>query len=238
MPPAFADVSIANDQKYRGEDGLFHIVGEIQNDTEIPINQIDVEAILYDIDGNTIVTKQTSSLVNTIMPGMKGPFNLLVDNYEGEKVHAYHLDVNYKVSAPKSQVIDIISSELTRDNHGNLLITGTVANKGEITANTVSMVATLYDRQGNVAAVSKIHHEPDYLEADGEAFFIVPIPDKVQAIEIVDYSLVAESEEYAAVPEFTIGTMVLLAGSVSAYIGISRYSGRVITNLISATGSK
>ena len=51
------------------------------------------------------------------------------------------------------------------------MITGTIANKGEITANTVIVVATLYDKTGNVAGVSKTHVEPDYLRANDESFF-------------------------------------------------------------------
>ena len=100
------------------------------------------------------------------------------------------------------------------------------------------MIATLYDKEGNVAAVSRVHPEPDYLRADDNAFFLVAIPDKIQTSSVNDYTLIAESEEYAAVPEFPVGTLVLLAGTLSAYIGITRYSGRIITNLISATNLK
>ena len=46
------------------------------------------------------------------------------------------------------------------------MITGTVANNGEIAANMVSVIATLYDKQGNVAAVSRVNPEPDYLRAE------------------------------------------------------------------------
>jgi len=42
--------------------------------------------------------------------------------------------------------------------------------------------------------------------------------------------LIAESEEYAAVPEFPVGRLVLLGGAFSAYIGVVRYSGNLITN--------
>ncbi len=233
-PLAFADVAILNDQKYRGDDGFFHIVGEVHNGIGAPIGQVVVDVTLYDGSGGVMATKQTGSLVNMVMPGMKGPFDLIVDGREGERIHSYDAQVSYRVAAPKSQVIDIVSSELSRDSHDNLLITGIVANRGEITANTVSVVATLYDGQGNVAAVSWIRPEPDYLRADGEAFFLVPIPDKEHAVGIDDYSLVAESEEYAAVPEFSAGAAVLLAGSVSAYIGVSRYSGSVIAGPASA----
>ncbi len=64
------------------------------------------------------------------------------------------------------------------------------------------------------------------------------MPDKNQISEVTDYTIVAESEEYAAVPEFPIGSLGLLIGSVSAYIGITRFSGRIITNVVSVTNPK
>ena len=84
----------------------------------------------------------------------------------------------------------------------------------------------------------QIHPEPDYLGSNEDTFFIVSVLDKNQILEISDYTVVAESEEYAAVPEFPLGSMVLLVVSVSAYIGVTRFSGRIITNLISATSPK
>ena len=172
------------------------------------------------------------------MPEMKGPFDFIFSDIKPEQIKSYSLDFAYMISEPKGQVIGITSSELTRDNHNNLIISGTVENNGELTANTVAVIATLYDRYGNVAAVSRIHPEPDYLSSEEDTFFVVSVLDKSQISEVTDYTVVAESEEYAAVPEFPFGSLVLLAGSVSAYIGITRYSNRIITNLISATRPK
>lgn len=238
VPFAFADVYIQNDQQYIGDDGSIHIVGEIVNNLEIPLNQIHVEIDLFDENQQLIQTKETNSLVNTIMPGMKGPFDLILTNAEARDTKSYSMKLNYQASPPKSQVIDITESELTRDNHNNLMITGTVVNNGEITANMVSVIATLYDKQGNVAAVSKVNPEPDYLRAEDSAFFLLSVPDKIQTEEIDDYTLIAESEEFAAVPEFPIGTVILLTLTLSAYIGITRYSGRIVTNLFSAANLK
>jgi len=235
IPLAFGEVFIQNDQQYTGDDDTLHIVGEIINNLEVPLNQINVHVTLLDEDGGLIATKETSSLVNIIMPGMKSPFDLVLTNNEAKKTKSYSLKLDYKVSTPKNQVIDITESELSRDNYNNLIITGTVTNRGDITANTVAVIATLYDKEGNVAAVSRVHPEPDYLRADDSAFFVVPISDKIQTSGINDYTLIAESEEYAAVPEFPVGTFVLLVGTLSAYIGITKYSGRIIPNLISAT---
>ncbi len=238
IPLAFGEVSIQNDQQYIGDDGALHIVGEIKNNLDAPINQINIHVALLDENNHQIATKETSSLVNIIMPGMKGPFDLVLTNDETKKTKSYSLKIDYKVSHPKNQVIDIIESELSRDNYNNLMITGTVTNKGDITANTVAVIATLYDKGGNVAAVSRVHPEPDYLRVEDNAFFVIAIPDKIQTSGINDYTLIAESEEYAAVPEFPVGALVLLVGALSVYIGITRYSGKITANLISATNLK
>ena len=237
-PLAFGDVFIQNDQQYVGDDDSLHIVGEIQNNLQVPLNQISIFVTLFDENTNIISTKETNSLVNTIMPGMKGPFDLVLTKGEAKNIKSYSLKLDYSISSPKNQVIEITESELSRDNYNNLMITGTVSNKGDITANTIAVIATLYDKKGNVAAVSRVHPEPDYLRAEDNAFFLVSIPDKVQTSGIDNFALIAESEEYAAVPEFPIGTLILLVVSLSTYIIITKFSGRIITNLISATNLK
>jgi len=234
---AWGEISIQNDQQFFSDDGSLHIVGEIKNNLNVPINQIKIDATLYS-NGILIDTIQISPMLNTVMPEMKNPFDIIITGYVAREIDEYSLSVSYKITEPKSQVIDITKSNFSRDNFDNLLITGTVANRGEITANTVVVVATLYDKNGNVAAVSKTHVEPDYLRANDESFFFVPVPDKMQSSYIVDYSLAAESEEYTAVPEFPFGSMLLLTTSVSAYVVLTRYSSKFIGNLVSAVNPK
>jgi hypothetical protein len=238
IPSAFAQVTIQNDQHYIGDDGSFHVVGEIQNNLESPLNQVSVFVTLYDEKNNVVMTKETRSLVNIIMPEMRGPFDFIFTDIKPQQIKSYSLDLDYSISEPKGQVISITSSEMSRDSHNNLIISGNVENNGETTANMVAVITTLYDKNGNVASVSRIHPEPDYLSSEDDTFFVVSVLDKKQISEVTDYTIVAESEEYAAVPEFPFGSLVLLATSVSAYIGITRYSNKIITNLISATNLK
>jgi len=237
-PFAFADVILQNDQSYIGDDGSFHVVGEIQNNLKSPLNQVNVSVTLYDSQGHVITSKETRTLVNTIMPTMKGPFDFIFTSINPEQVSSYSLDFDYSISEPKGQVIDVTSSELKKDSHNNLIISGVVENNGEITANTVAVITTLYDKEGNVVSVSRTHPEPDYLGSDDDVFFIVSMVDKNQIPQVADYSITAESEEYAAAPEFPIGSIILLAGSVSAYLVMTKYSGKIITNLISAANPK
>jgi len=234
---AWGEISIQNDQQFFGDDGSLHIVGEIKNNFDAPINQIKIDAALYS-NGILVDTLKTSPMLNTVMPEMKNPFDIVITGNAARDIDEYSLSVSYKITEPKSQVIDITTSDFSRDNFNNLMITGTVANKGEITANTIVVVATLYDKNGNVAGVSKTYVEPDYLRANDESFFFVPVPDKIQSIPIVDYSIAAESEEFTAVPEFPFGSMILLASSVSVYVALTRYSSKVIGNLVFAVNPK
>ena len=220
IPSAFAEVYIDNDHKYIGDDGTLHIVGEIVNETDKPINQVEITAIFYS-DGNSVYETNTENLTNMIMPGMNGVFDLMITEDIGH-VDYYILDVDFKITQPKEQVIEITSSEFTYGPVNSLAIQGTVANNGEITANMVKVIATLYDRDGNVVTVSEVRMKPDYLRANDESSFLIPILEKTQANEIVDYSLVAESEEYTAVPEFPLGSGVLLVASLSAYIALTK----------------
>ena len=47
VPSSWAEVYIDNDQQYVGNDGVIHVVGEIINESDYPINQIKVSAIFY-----------------------------------------------------------------------------------------------------------------------------------------------------------------------------------------------
>ena len=219
---AYADVVIENDQKYIDGDNLLHIVGEIVNYTDKPISQIEISATTFSSTNSKITTVNSNTPSHTIMPGMKTGFDILFSEKDPSIVSYYELNFNYKIASAKNQVIEITSSEISRDSLDNLAIVGSVTNQGEITANMINVVATLYDRDGNVITVSKTQTQPDFLKPGDENFFLVPIFDKKQASNVVDYTITAESDEYTVVPEFPLGSGILLAVSVSSYIFLTR----------------
>jgi hypothetical protein len=232
IQPAFGDIVIENDQTYIGNDGIMHIVGEIKNDSKSPVNKIKIIATIVDVNGKVLEKIDGKVLTNIIMPGMTGSFDIIVNEKKVDNILDYDLGVEYKLAAPKSQVIEIVSSEMKRDQLNNLIISGIIENNGEITANMINVVATLYDRDGKVLTVSKIQTQPDFLRAGEESHFLVPIYEKSQSMSVADYSIIAESDEYAAVPEFPLGSGALLIISVSSYVIFSR-NPEMITNAIS-----
>jgi len=231
IQPAFADVFIQNDQPYIDDDGTLHIVGEIENNTNVPLNQIMITAKLLDGDGVQIGQVSGKSATNVLMPEMSSAFDIIITGYDLHAITNYDLEFDYKITDPKNQAIEIISSELKQDSQGNLLISGVLENQGEITANMINVIATLYDRDGNVVTISNVRIQPDFLRSGDSTFFILPIHEKSQSILAVDYRLIAESDEYAAVPEFPLGSGALLIASVSSYIILSRNPEKVINSI-------
>ena len=231
IQPAFGEIIVQNDQTYIGDDGMLHIVGEIQNNSKSPLNKITILATLTDENGKEVNTVDGKMMSNILMPGMKGGFDIITNEINLKENVEYNLEFNYKLAAPKSQVIEIVSSELTRDQLNNMVISGTIENNGEITANMINVIATLYDRDGKVVTVSKVQTQPDFLRAGEESHFLIPIYEKNQSLNAVDYTIIAESDEYAAVPEFPLGSGALLIISVSSYVIFSRNPER-ITNAL------
>ena len=238
IQPAFADVFIQNDQQYVSDDGSLHIVGEIENNSNMPLNQIKISALLIDDDGNEIKKIVGETVSNVVMPETKGAFDILIKNVRCESINDYELNLDYTLAAPKNQVIEISSTALTKDIHNNTVITGILENKGDLTANMIRVVATLYDRDGNVVTVSETYTKPDFLRAGDNSNFIIPFHEKSQSIHGVEYSITAESDEYVAVPEFPLGTGVLLIVSVSSYILFSRNPEKVVNIISNVTNTK
>ena len=78
LQPAFADVFIQNDQPYIDDDGTLHIVGEIENNTNVPLNQIKITAKLLDGDGFQIGQISGETTTNVLMPGMNSGFDIII----------------------------------------------------------------------------------------------------------------------------------------------------------------
>lgn len=217
-PAAWADLGVLDHRMYESGDGTLRIVGELKNDLNVPVQHVRVVASMYSGDGALLGSAEKGALMRTIVPGMKSPFEVVVKDDVAREVHRYDLDVRFEIGEPKSQVIDIESSEMSRDSMKNLIISGTVVNRGHTTANGISVAATLYDRDGHVVAVSRAFAEPDYLGADDKTRFVILVPERSQTDLVTGYSLAAESEEYASIPEFPAALVVLLAGSAGAYL--------------------
>ncbi|HSB57920.1 MAG TPA: FxLYD domain-containing protein [Nitrosopumilaceae archaeon] len=219
---ASAQVSIINDQQYVNEDGTLHIVGEIANNTPVALNQIVVTATFYDIHDKILGRMTTDSILDTIMPGKKSPFDLISTDNIIPQIYRYSLNTEYKPAEFKTESLEILSSNAKRDMLDNFIISGTITNHDQRTANSIIVIATLYDKEGKVVATGRSYTEPEYLKAGGITPFLVSVNDKAQSQKATNYSLMIESEEYTAVPEFPLGSGVIMLLSVISYVVLAK----------------
>ena len=103
VQPAFADVLIQNDQQYISDDGSLHIVGEIENSSNVPLNQIKITANLLDKNGFQIRQVSGNLINNVVMPGMNGAFDIIITGPDSRNTVDYNLEFDYKITEPKNQ---------------------------------------------------------------------------------------------------------------------------------------
>ncbi len=182
------------------------------------MGQIRLLATMYDDQGQVVLAGDGASLINSLMPGIRGPFDVIMVDPAIQDVAKYVVEAEYEVGIPKSQVIDVTSAQIQKSAQGDIFITGEVYNKGDIAANMLAIVATIYDQNGNI---SRVQMEPDFLRSGHKGAFVTHyLKDQIAVIS--DYALMAESDEYAAVPEFPLESSIVLLVSSVGYVITTR----------------
>lgn len=62
--------------------GLWHIIGEVLNNSDKEKESVKIVATFYDLDGNVIGTKNTYTDPDNILPSQSAPFDLSVNKYD------------------------------------------------------------------------------------------------------------------------------------------------------------
>lgn len=161
-------VEILSHQSY--VDGkLYYLVGEIQNSGNAPVQFVKIVATLYDKDGAVSGTGFTYTEIGVIPPGGKSPFHTATDDWEGTT--DYKLQLEWSEGGEVSrQDLEILSHESIID--GKLLrVRGEVKNTGDIPAEFVKLIITLYDAGGNVVGMGFTYTELGTIPAGGTSPF-------------------------------------------------------------------
>ena len=112
--------------------------------------------------------------------------------------------------------LEIISSDDQMDAVDWLHVTGEIKNIGTETATEVIVCATFYDSEGTVIGRDTEDVDPTTLSPEGIGTFDITLiyPELIE--QVASYSLTAESENYALVPEFPILTTIFAALAIVA----------------------
>lgn len=159
---AAASLEVVSHHSYVDDIGYYNIVGEVRNNTDSPMEYVEIVATLYDDDGNMTGTESGFTLLDVVLPGGKSPFEISTSEWEGT-TH-YKLQVQGDPADMPRQDMSIVSHSSRVDRLGYLNIFGEVQNTGETASEWVQIVATLYDEADNVVGASYAFSSMDIIE--------------------------------------------------------------------------
>jgi len=153
------DLEILSHQSYV-DLAWFHIVGEVRNNSSVPIEYVKIVATLYDVTGKVAGTDYTYTDIDVIPPGGKAPFETGTDEWAGTT--QYKLQVQGSPGDLPRQDLVILSHDSYVDGDW-LHVRGEVQNTGETEAKYVKVVVTLYDAADQVVGMDYTYCELDVI---------------------------------------------------------------------------
>jgi hypothetical protein len=210
---AAGSVEVLSHTGYLDSSGNYRVVGEVQNVGSQAVNFVQVTATFYDSHSIVIDSRFDLTMLYVILVGRKSPFEIaLLDVADSARVSHYSLSVTYLETTKIPMKLEITSYSNYTDAEGNMHVVGNLKNLGDETLVNAKVVATYYDASSVVVAVALIGFDPE-LTGDINPSQTVPfeiILDKARAQYVQTYALIAESNQYAMIPEFPTGIMQLI----------------------------
>lgn len=189
--------SIDKTSLQKDEFGYLHLFGEIKNKSEKTLTNITLSSNFSDINNNVIGTYSRSPEINTLNPNQFSPFEIIyLDPNSIDKVKNYSLSVEYKVAKEKPNLLSIDHVNDRLDFTGFYYINGEITNRGTDTANNVTVVATIYDLDGNLIGITKAITEPFIIASQNKAAFGLAVNAKTVSFKIKNFILQAYSDKY------------------------------------------
>lgn len=170
-----SQLTVISHKSYVDSLGWYHIVGEVQNNAEVPVEFVEVMAKLYD-DTNTVIgTKITFTAPDTIFPGSSAPFDIItLRRSQWERIKEYRLQVKGDPAEPLLQQNLVILSQSSRLQDEYLYIEGEVKNTGDTSA-LAKLIITLYDADRNVIDTGWSYADAGVISAQESSAFQLKI---------------------------------------------------------------
>ena len=200
---ATAQVNILTHSGFLDSVGYYHVAGEVQNVGDQAVDFVKVTATFYDSSDVVIATSFTYTTIELLLAGRKSPFDVIViDETQAANVDHYSLGVTFSATEPLPQGLEILSNSSYVDVVGYMHVVGEIENIESGAATFVKVAATFYDETGTVVGTSFTYSDPSELEAGQTAPFEVILLHKSRVLLTTNYSVTAESSQYAIIPEF------------------------------------
>ncbi|MCB9077511.1 MAG: hypothetical protein H6631_07965 [Anaerolineaceae bacterium] len=202
-----SQLEIMSHQSYVDDLNWHHLVGEVQNTGDIPIEYVQVLAKYYDAAGDIISTKLTFTAPDTIFPGGKAPFDIVtLRKSQWQAIDTYTLEVTGDVATSLLNENLVLTNQNSWIEDGFLYVQGQVENIGELPA-LVKLIVTLYDANGTVINTNWSYADSGIIKPGDNSSFVVRITHQTDPNNY-SYRIQIEDEvvEGDFAEDFTSGT--------------------------------
>ncbi|HYY67667.1 MAG TPA: FxLYD domain-containing protein [Nitrososphaeraceae archaeon] len=192
------DTVIQFTSSFIDESSIMHVYGEIKNISNSSLTSVIVKGSFYDDEGKLLNKYQRSCELPTVGSGGACPFEILyIDTKTTNNVKDIKLSaLGIHTDKIKPTTLKVYSDNAKLNIPGFYYINGRISNEGSVTATDSSVVATLYDKDGNVIALERALAEPANIPSGTQASFGIAVTEKSQVHKTKSYSLVAYSDQY------------------------------------------
>ena len=191
-------VTVLSHSSYVSPTGHFVVLGEIQNTGSHALESVTLNIIVSAPDGSQIVGGTTNALVHNFLPQQKAPFYIdfgKVDFNLISKTSAFNISLS---NAPPTNYNQYPDLSLNVDSHGienvAYVISGSITNLGNQTANNIVVYGTYYNTAGVVVAVGLVELESPLAPNSSADFTLSELDEAANlATKISSYTLLVQT---------------------------------------------
>lgn len=196
-------VAVTNSSHYIDHDGIFHLVGEVQNTQVIPAQNVVVTGVFYsNATKDVLAVKRGHSFIETLSPGEKSPFEITVkDAGAAQNIGSYTLNAifsNVTSKAKPGQLELILRDNAYSNDTRTYHIDGKVFNHGDSSAHFVRVSVSFYDQNQTIIYIAQKYIASQIPSSSISEFELDFRP--IDASKISSVSAMVQSEEYAMIP--------------------------------------
>jgi hypothetical protein len=184
-------LKIVQSQMTQDQNKFHHIIGIAQNDLNMTLDNIFVQAIISG-ENNTILGNYSNQVaVHPLYPSEETPFDVLIyEKNHNNLIKNYTIDFTYEgTNNTNEKDLEIHSTSSRLDATGFYYISGRITNNMNTIANSTTIIAVLIDRNNDLIGIWKAQSEPYDIPPLSTASFTVPVTDRSQGFNIYNYTL-------------------------------------------------
>ncbi len=176
----------------------YYIIGEVRNEGNTPVANIELQATYYDEANQKITTETRRTMLEELLPGRKTPF-IFYGPISAKRYDLILLQTYTPKPEGKSPALEIINPLIDIENNRLL---GGIRNNGNVNASIILAIATFYSTENKVASANS---DPGLLMAElppgTTTDFEIALwpPDKRETFKWM--TITAESTQFAAQQE-------------------------------------